>query len=307
MAQKLYETTIQYINFLKSYRKKNGENLLHSTIERYAEILNKYIPNISKMKDEDELIKFMNEEIKKRRSIVLFSAFRNYLIFKGMDQDGKKIKDLRTPNVNANAFNSKRFIQSKVLSRQELSTIYNECSNNFDKMIFSFLYDTACRRDELLSIKHKHIVVLDPEKPNEAKDIKKGIYAKVLLHGKGSKTREVYLGMLSVNLYKSLFPKSKKDDLVFVILQPNGKPYKFQYQGLYDKIVRHCKSALDRHIHPHMFRHSRLTHLADEGADILGLKAYAGHEDVSTSQIYVEISTFVGKRLFSKFSRSIID
>jgi len=47
--------------------------------------------------------------------------------------------------------------------------------------------------------------------------------------------------------------------------------------------------------------------MADEGADILDIAAYAGHEDIKTSQIYVEISSYRRKRAFKKYCSDIME
>lgn len=313
MGQTLYESSIEFAKFLKKNRKKNGEKFLPSTIERYVDNINPYIPKLEKLLERSNksnefkpIIEYMNEEVKKRRSIVLFSAFKNYLFYKGIDKEKNEdvFKKLNPPPVNANAFNSKRFIQSKVLSREELKQIYYHTTDDFKRLIYSVLYDTACRRDELLSIRHKDIYINDPEKDKE--DIESGVHGYLTVRGKGDKTRKVYLSKLSVDLYKKIFTDPDEDERVFIIRKNNGEPYKSQAQGLYSMIVKDGGESLNRHIHPHCWRHTRLTHLADEGADLLGIRAYAGHEDVATSQIYVEISSYIGKRVFSKYSKPII-
>ena len=248
----------------------------------------------------------MNNEIRRRRSQVLFTTFKNYLVFIGfsLKEDADIFLLLETPPTNANSFNSKRFIQKKVLSREELKILYDS-STEEQKFMYSFFYDTACRRSELLKVRHKDIVLMDKEK--NKKDIENGIYAQVLLHGKGQKNREVYLTKTTVDLYNKVHLDRKKDDKVFVFYKENGQKYKSQSQTLYYKVTSFTKSVLGRRYHPHCFRHTRLTHLADSGADILGIKGYAGHEDVSTSQIYIEISSFIGKRVFADYGRPIVE
>ena len=60
------------------------------------------------------------------------------------------------------------------------------------------------------------------------------------------------------------------------------------------------KELLSRDLHPHMFRHSRLQHMADEGVDSFAIKSYAGHSDIGTTQIYVKASKYQRQLAFYK-------
>lgn len=307
MAQQLTSLSVDYADFLHKLRKSNGDKLLPSTIERYVENLNPYTEKLGSFEDVDELIKYMNHQIKRRRSIVLHSAFRNYLIFLGYDirDDEEIFTKLKSPPHNANAFSSKRFIQSKVLGRVELKRIFEGCTNDFEKMIFSVLYDTACRRTELLKIRIKDITFKKKGKDDE--DMKNGVYADVLLHGKGGKTRTTCLSQISVDLIRKLHPIEEKERLLVEFRKHDGSLYKVQSQVLYRLVVDKGGRILNRHIHPHCFRHTCLTHLADNGMSALQIMSYAGHEDIRTSQIYIEISSFIGRRGYGQFGRPIID
>lgn len=307
MSQKLTNLSVEYAEFLHKLRKPNGDKLLPATIERYVENFNPYSQKFAECESVDELIEFMNNEIRRRRSIVVYSAFRNYLIFLGYqpEKHDDVFMKLKTPPRTANAFSSKRFIQSKVLSRIELKKVFYSCKQDWKKMIFSVLYDTACRRAELLKIKMKDITF--KKKAKDTDDISKGVYANVILHGKGGKSRTVCLSRLTVQLIERLYPDASDDDNLVVFRKPNGDLYKSQSQALYRLIVEQTSKALNRHVHPHCFRHTCLTHLADNGATALGIMAYAGHEDIKTSQIYIEISSYMGTRTYANFSQPIID
>lgn len=308
MVKKLSPETLKYAKFLHKSRKKNGDKLLPSTIERYVETINPYMDKlVEKSNSQQDLINFINLTTKKSTNAVLYSAMKNYLLFLGYDKydDEELFNKLKKPQIAANAFSSKRFIQSKVVSRYELRRLFESCEDDKEKLIFSLLYDTACRRNELMKIKFGDIEQKNPTKDSE--DIKNGIFADVLLHGKGGKTRTVYLSKLSIDLINKLHQDQDETKYIVRLYKPNGELYASQTQSLYDFIVKKTEHTLNRHIHPHCFRHTKLTHLADEGADILGIQAYAGHEDITTSKIYIQISSFVGRRTFSKYSKPIID
>jgi len=282
--------------FLKTIRKKNGENLLPVSIERYLYFVEEYQKDLDVISDFQTLVLEMNRIIKTRPSMVIYSAFRMYLLYRGVDKKDVLLKNLETPEKNATAFSSKRFLQSKVLSRGELKRLFNE-SEPIEQLFFSALYDTACRRKELLNIKYGDINFKDNPKNN--------IYAEVNILGKGAKSRVVYFGKTTVELIKQLRPNLETEDKVFVLYKVNGKPYKEQPQALYHFVKTKVQKVLGRKITPHCYRHTKLTHLADNGADVLGIKNYAGHDNISTTMVYIEISTRMGKIAFENYSKDI--
>lgn len=299
-------TLKQYESYLKRKRKPNGDDLLPSTIERYTDWIEKHINSLNSFKDHEKLIQYMNAEIKKSNSNVLTAAFVNFLQMQNIPE--ARINEIKHCKSGATALSSHRFLQSKVLSRGELKRIMNELDDVFKKAIISCLYDTACRRAELLSIKFGDINFKNPELKTHKKDIEAGIYAEVQILGKGSKARTVYLGKTSVMHIIALHNKFgyTKTDKIFVLKQDDGTPYKLQENQLYKEITDIGDSVLGRHIHPHCFRHTKATHMADAGADMLDIAAYLGHSNPSTSSIYIEISAWRGHQAFSKYSKDIL-
>ena len=51
-----------------------------------------------------------------------------------------------------------------------------------------------------------------------------------------------------------------------------------------------CPSLRDRHISPHVFRHTTALHLIEAGNDITLVKEWLGHADLKTTSQYVEVS-----------------
>jgi integrase len=290
--------------FLTKVRKKNGDKLLPITIEKYVYFVSSYIKKFEEFGDNfDELIIYMNKVIRQRPSIVIYSAFRMYLIFAGVDKKSSEIRNLQPPDKTANAFTSKRFLQSKVLSRGELKRLFNEVDDE-TKLIFSAMYDTACRRSELLNMKFSDVVF-----SKHKEDIKNNLYAEITVLGKGAKNRVVYFGKVTYDLLMKLRPSQNPDDFLFKFYKDKDKGilYARQEDELYKLIVKTSEDILGRRITPHCFRHTKLTHLADAGAEVMGLSRYAGHENISTTMIYVEISNRVGRLTYSNYSEDIVE
>ncbi len=299
-------TIKDYENFLLHKNKPNGDKLLPSTIERYCEWIDRYLKDLNSLSTTEEYIAFMNKHVAEVKSNVLTSAFINYLLMLNVPEF--EHAKLQHASSRAHALKSHRFLQSKVLSRGELRRIFNEVDNTEDQLIFSMLYDTACRRAELMSIKFGDIEFKDPRSERHKDDILHGVWAEAHIIGKGKKGRKVYLGQTSVMLINKIHESRqyKKADKLIELKSPEGLVYATQEHELYKKIVKIGEELLDRHIHPHALRHTKATHMADNGADILDIAAYLGHSHPSTAAIYIEISAFRGKQAFVKYSQDIL-
>lgn len=292
----------EFLNFLKKTRKKNGDNLLDSTIERYIAFITPHYNQIQAL-DRKNLLKYMNHHINLRGSIVLYSAFKNYLIYQGHNPKDKTSLPhlLQTPDLKkATSFNSVRVLQSKILSTGELKRFFNEITDNLMLLISSVLYDTACRRDELCNIKYSDIEFMNRLTEKGLKSIKEGIYAQINIIGKGQKARMVYLTKFSVDLFNEVYTneKTNKTEYVFRLTKETGKQYSNPSHELYKTLLKMGNDILGRKLHPHMFRHTRLQSLADLGVPVLEIASYAGHGDIKTTMIYVHNSTLQGRRAF---------
>lgn len=113
-------------------------------------------------------------------------------------------------------------------------------------------------------------------------------------HGKGNKERTAYLSPPCcaaiqdyLEEYRSLIPDLDTDAL-FV-----SKRYKSRLTGRsIEKAMRQytLKAKLGgKHYTPHKLRHTTASTLAKEGKDALIIKEVLGHEDISTSQLYMHL------------------
>jgi site-specific recombinase XerC len=270
------ESLLQFENFLKSFIKKNGKNLGERTIKGIL-TLAKFIDDVPQNPAADSLKQLYAPYLKDRNYPL--ASYALWLYLKYLDFDEKFIREVvgfRRKNVSALSDEEK--LASSVLSKKELFYLVENVKNERDNLIIRFLYDTAARVSEMTSIKLKD---LDFET------------SEVQLMGKGKKPRTVYFQKDTACLLKSYINANK-------IANPNDLLFKIKPMSVWYNLKKYGKEYLSRDLHPHMFRHSRLQHMADEGVDSFAIKSYAGHSDIGTTQIYVRNSKFQRKLAFYK-------
>lgn len=124
-------------------------------------------------------------------------------------------------------------------------------------------------------------------------DIIKSRCALEIRESKGGAERTVPIEavlMDALNLWlatRAKLPQSPDEKYVFVTLE--GEQMCDRY--LRDMVTREAKAAkLEKHVHPHIFRHTYATGLLDEGFNIREVQALLGHANLSTTMIYTHVS-----------------
>ena len=165
---------------------------------------------------------------------------RNYLKYSKRDDLGellpKKFK-----------IDAKQLSKTDLITRDDLDIIL-EFSNLWGRTLIMVMYEGALRRDELLSIKKKHI------------KFEIGYAILKVIQSKTAK-RDIPL-IESIPYLKEYFDNNyfEPDNLIF--------PYKEAHflnmylNTLKNKIARKYPEWKDKKLYPHLFRHSRLTELA---------------------------------------------
>lgn len=127
----------------------------------------------------------------------------------------------------------------------------------------------------------------------------------IRVRGKGSKERIVpmtdHVGKLLDAYMETDRLKLLKDDNADALFITNrGKG--FTRQGLWKTIKKYeMLSGIGKNITPHTFRHSFATHLIENGADLRAVQEMLGHSDISTTQIYTQISAVKIREMYKRF------
>ncbi|MCX6671800.1 MAG: site-specific integrase, partial [Euryarchaeota archaeon] len=167
--------------------------------------------------------------------------------------------------------------KADMLTDDELSMILRVCRTPRESALVSLLYDSAAREDEFIKIQMGDIV-------------HEGDETFVSVNGKTGK-RSIRLNWCLSYLKEYLedYPnKNIRSTPLFVTNR--GKRY--SKNGLYTIVQQIVKrSKVQKHVTPHLFRHTRLTQLAREGLNEAQLRLFAGWERNSMMpEVYIHLA-----------------
>jgi integrase/recombinase XerC len=149
-----------------------------------------------------------------------------------------------------------------------------------DRLLLELLYGCGIRNSELVGIN------LD--------DIRVSAEA-ILIRGKGKKERYVPFGGSAASalaaylpLRQKLLADAQKSTAGLLINQRGGRLTVRSVGRIVKKIA--VAKGLSPDVHPHTLRHAFGTHMLEEGADLRAIQEMLGHERLSTTQRYTQLS-----------------
>ena len=185
-------------------------------------------------------------------------------------------------------------------SEDEIRIIINYLNNSkdFKKLtMICVLYETGARVSEFTNIKLSDLNLSDN--------------ASITLYGKGNKTRIVPISQELVKLInkylKEIYINYDDDHLFYSNYQKKYSRYSINklVTVLINKIKINHKNYFKGKYHPHSFRHTKATHLYNNGTPLLYIKEFLGHSTVSSTEIYATPDSRKQREEILKNSESI--
>ena len=259
-------------NTLQAYRRDLGKFVAHVHSEGRA-------PQEATQADILGFLKVVRENGLSARSsaralVSVRSLFR-FLAIKGLIG--------RDPTLNVEAPKLPRSLP-KSLPYDDVETMLaapdtNDVLGLRDRAMLELLYATGLRASELVQLKSGDV------------DLGLGV---LTAYGKGSKERPVPVGRTAIQWVSRYMQSSRlallagrTSDVLFVRRGGRG----ITRQGFWKIVKRHGRTAgIKRMLSPHVLRHSFATHLLEHGADLRSVQLMLGHSDISTTQIYTQVS-----------------
>ena len=149
-----------------------------------------------------------------------------------------------------------------------------------DRLMFELLYGCGIRNSELVGINLDDIRL-----SNEA----------ILIRGKGKKERYVPFGDSVKSALAAYLPlrqqtlAARKKNTNALLVNRRGGRLTTRSAGRIVKKIAVAK-GLPPDVHPHTLRHAFGTHMLEEGADLRAIQEMLGHERLSTTQRYTQLS-----------------
>lgn len=278
--------------------KRMAKNTLLS-YERDLKNYLRYLKNVERIETLDhaqrvhiiQFLTFLKEQGKSAktlaRHVASIRAFHQFLL---RDQATKQ-----DPSVLIDTPKSERTIP-KVLSLEEVEKLLEAPNGQGhfvlrDKAMLEILYATGIRVSELIQIDVDHVNVM---------------LGFVTVTGKSDKERIIPIGGPAAEALERYLEHGRP-----YFLQENHSDYalflnhqgrRLTRQGFWKILKKLAKEAgIQSDLTPHTLRHSFATHLIENGADLKAVQEMMGHADISTTQIYTQITKTRLKDVYSKF------
>ena len=211
------------------------------------------------------------------RQISGLKSFFNFIIFEGYREDSP-LDLIDSPKIGRKL--------PEVLQLDEIEKIIAgiDLSNPLghrNTAILETLYGSGLRVSELVNLTISDIHFED---------------ALLLVTGKGNKQRLVPLGGICAKQLKHyindvrVHTPIKKEHQDIVFLNQHGRQLT---RAMIFTIVRKAteNAGIKKKISPHTFRHSFATHLLENGADLRSIQLMMGHENITTTEVYMHVDT----------------
>lgn len=160
-----------------------------------------------------------------------------------------------------------------------------------DLALLSLLYDSGARVQELTDLKLRDVRLANP--------------AMVTLTGKGQKARQVPLMKDTCKLLDAYIRSFHLES------QPRTSPLFFNQKGqalsrygityILKKYASQAELECDsRKISPHVLRHTKAMHLLRAGVNMIYIRDFLGHVDISTTEVYARIDAEMKRKVFEE-------
>lgn len=160
-----------------------------------------------------------------------------------------------------------------------------------DMTLLSLLYDSGARVQELIDLKLNDVRLTNP--------------AMVTLTGKGMKVRQVPLMKDTCKLldaYMRSFHMEARSTSSPLFFGKSGQA--LTRYGVTYILKKYVSAAIPQSSHkkisPHVLRHTKAMHLLRAGVNMIYIRDFLGHVDISTTEVYARIDAEMKRKVFEE-------
>ncbi len=177
----------------------------------------------------------------------------------------------------------------QILSRTELSRLFNACRNIKHRVMLRLLYASGLRRNELLYLRVEDIITDD------------GQHRIRINKGKGSKDRYTVLSPIVLEELRSYYLRYRPKTYLFNGREAGQMMSKAGLRHALNDAVK--KAAITRNVNLHILRHCFASHALEEGMNLKTLQHLMGHSSINTTMVYLHVSEVPLEKAFSPLDR----
>lgn len=286
----------EYLFVLRNYSKYTVNGYLKDVrdFQKYLKD-NKLASSLMDVKRSRTCSYYISELVKKgyearsiNRKISSLRTFYNYLLKEGLIDINyfKEVENVKTPK------KLPVFVDEADMMIILDSIDTNSDLGNRNRVLLELLYATGMRISEVCNLEIKQLNFYNNT---------------IKVNGKGKKDRIVILYDSIASKLKfyvdftrsNLLAVSGNEEIRNVFINYKGTPLTTRgVRKIINNVIDHC--AVNKHVSPHMIRHSFATALLNNGADLRVVQELLGHENLQTTQIYTHVSTENMKNAFEK-------
>lgn len=265
MVQDILEGYSRWLDLSKS---KNTKNAYISSIKSFIREVGRDIDRISEIDITDYLYR-LRERCSERSLARHAYALKSFLEFAGKTELSLKIP---IPSAWTSS-------EPKWLEYDKIKMIIENASSIRDKAIIQTAYDLALRVGEVCLL-NRHWL-----------DIKSKTMKVLRLKRRGQREFILPIEDETVDLLrKYLESRSDNNQALFISLSSRGVQ-RISHDSVNYAFKKACERAGLKNISFHVLRHSRLTHMALNGVDIVSIAKYAGHTNLNSSLVYIHLAS----------------
>lgn len=204
---------------------------------------------------------------------------------------------VETERLPANPVKPSHFLKQgrplpKKLSGQQVKQLFATISNRMDRALFLLMLRCGLRVSEVAQLKLSDI---DWEQK-----------ALLVRQGKGRKDRCVYLSPDTLEGLReclSIRPSGVASEQFFWNQKRKNQP--LSIKAIQKKIERYAKAGQVA-ASCHSLRHTFASNLLEEGAEVVSIKEFLGHESITTSERYARLSNQRVKQVYLQTIKKVI-
>lgn len=169
-------------------------------------------------------------------------------------------------------------LRREVLSPEEIRRIVDACDNQRDRALIAVGYESGARAGEILSLRIRDV---EPDRYG----------AIVMVKGKtGERRIRLVQAVPDLQLWLNIHPlKQDREATLWPSRWNKTRPITTMH--FHRLLVRHAKEAgVEKHVHPHLLRHSRATHLANVLTEAQMREFFGWTKGSDMPEVYVHLS-----------------